>query len=177
MYKKYIKRLLDIIFSIILIIILFPLFIIVGFISLVTTGNIIFKQNRDGLNKKSFVMYKFKSIKDNRVIPSVMKIIRSFGLDELPQLFNILKGEMSFVGPRPFITNEKITKSDSVDPIIYSIRPGVVSMPTAKGRRYVSIQRRLEYDKEYALKVNFKLDIYIIFKTIWVILSQGIDGD
>ncbi|MBR1377466.1 MAG: sugar transferase [Bacilli bacterium] len=176
MYKKYVKRILDIIFSIILIVILSPIMIIVGLISLITTGNIIFEQNRDGLNKKSFTMYKFKSMKDNHEIPKIMHIIRSLGLDEISQLFNILKGDMSFVGPRPFITNEPLP-DDYIDPIIYTVRPGVVGLATAKGRRRVSHTQRLEYDKEYVLNLKFSLDIYIIFETLIVILKQNTRGD
>lgn len=177
MYKKYIKRLLDIIFSLLFIIILLPLFIIIGLISLITTGNVIFKQKRDGLNKKSFTMYKFKSIKDNRQMPKIMSIIRSFGLDELPQLVNILKGDMSFVGPRPFITNERLPKDVEIGSKLYSVRPGVVSLPTAMGRRAVTFKKRIEYDIEYIDKMSFKLDLYIIFKTIIVILKQNVNGD
>lgn len=175
MYKKYIKRLLDIIISLVLIIVLSPFFIIVGIISIITTKGIIFKQNRDGLNKKSFIMYKFKSMKDDKSIPSIMHIIRCIGLDELPQLFNILKGDMSFVGPRPFITGEKLPTYP--DDINYSVRPGIVSLATATGRRNITHSKRLDLDKEYILKCSFLLDIYIIFKTIIVIFKQGSKGD
>jgi len=179
MYTKYVKRCLDVIFSIILIVILWPIFIIVGVISKITTGSILFKQNRDGLNQKSFVIYKFKSMRDGDCadhlrIPKIMKYIRGLGLDELPQLVNILKGDMSFVGPRPFITGEKLP----IEPeyIIYTVLPGVVSLAVANGRRRISHKKRLDYDYIYATNISFKLDIYIIYKTIIVLLKQNFRG-
>jgi len=179
MYSKYVKRFLDVIFSIILILILWPIFIIVGLISKICTGSILFKQNRDGLNKKSFVIYKFKSMRDENCAeslrtPKIMKYIRGLGLDELPQLFNILKGDMSFVGPRPFITGEKLP----IEPeyIIYTVLPGVVSLAVANGRRKISHKKRLDYDYIYATNVSFKLDIYIIFKAIVVVFKQNFRG-
>ena len=176
MYKKYIKRLLDIIFSIILIVIFFPIFIIIGIICLIITGKVIFKQNRDGLNKKSFVIYKFSSIKEDRTYSKVLNFIRSFGLDELPQLINILKGDMSFIGPRPFITGE-VLPPDYIDPLIYSVKPGVISLATANGRRRISHKMRLAFDLEYVSNVTFQSDISIIFKTIGVLFKQNIHGD
>ena len=94
MYNKYVKRFLDIIFSIILIVCLFPAFIVVGIISKLSVGNVFYLQKRDGLNKRSFIIYKFKTMIDSDKpdelrTPKVMKFIRNLGLDELPQLFNI----------------------------------------------------------------------------------------
>ncbi len=176
MYKKYIKRLLDILFSSVLIIALFPLMIIVGITCKIIAGHFIFKQPRDGKNKKSFVIYKFNSIKPDFSYSGVLNVIRSYGLDELPQLFNILKGDMAFVGPRPFITGESLP-SDPINPIIYSVRPGVMSLATAKGRRYITHKKRLEYDVEYIKKMSFIFDVYVIVGTIGVIIKQSIHGD
>jgi lipopolysaccharide/colanic/teichoic acid biosynthesis glycosyltransferase len=175
MYRYFIKRLLDIIFSLILIILLSPLMIIVSIISKCVTGKFIFKQYRDGLKKKKFMMYKFSSIKPNREYSKLLNVIRSFGLDELPQLFNILKGDMSFIGPRPFITGEPLPTYP--DKKVYTVRPGVISLATAKGRRKISHEQRLEYDLIYANKVNFILDIKILFGSICVILKQNTKGD
>lgn len=99
MYKNIFKRLLDIFFSLLLIILLLPLMIIVGVMSKIYTGNVIYKQPRDGKHKKSFMMYKFKTMLDidgdyKARTPIVMRKVRCLGLDELPQLFNILKGDM-----------------------------------------------------------------------------------
>ena len=176
MYKKYIKRLLDIILSIVLIILFVPLFIIVGLLCFIVTGKIIFKQNRDGLNKKSFIIYKFSSIKSDRTYSKILNFIRSFGMDELPQLINILKGDMSFIGPRPFITGETLP-NDYIDPIIYTIRPGIISLATARGRRRLTHKMRLACDLEYSNNVTFINDVTIIFKTIGILFKQNIHGD
>ena len=180
MYKKYFKRLFDIIFAILLLIILFPILIIVGIISKISVGKIIFKQKRDGINKKSFTIYKFKSMKDGQEdrfvgIPKIMKLIRVFGLDELPQLINIIKGDMSFVGPRAFITDEVLPEYPK--PIFYTVRPGVVSLATANGRRGISHEKRLEYDYEYIKHISLKLDLKIILKTIKIIFKQNVRGE
>jgi len=176
MYKKFIKRLLDIIFSLILIIVLFPLMLIVGIICRCITGHFIFKQPRDGMHKKSFTMYKISSMKPDFSYSKTLNVIRSYGLDELTQLYNILKGDMSFIGPRPFITGE-VLPPDPIDPIIYTVRPGVVSLATAKGRREITHAQRLAYDVEYVKNMSLIMDISIIFKTIIVILKQSIHGD
>ncbi len=175
MYKKYIKRILDIVFSILIMILLLPLFIIVGIMCLIITGKIIYRQKRDGLNKESYVIYKFSSIKPNGKYSKILNIVRSFGLDELPQLINVLKGDMSIIGPRPFITGEKLPIMPKDD--AYTVRPGMISLATANGRRYISHKKRLEYDKEYIKKVSFKLDLYIFFKTMGVLFKQNIKGD
>ncbi|MBE6151760.1 MAG: sugar transferase [Firmicutes bacterium] len=180
MYSKYVKRFLDVILSIVLILVLWPLFIIVGLISKITTGNIIYKQNRDGFSKKSFVIYKFQSMLNGdedryKRTPKIMRYIRALGLDELPQLINILKGDMSFVGPRPFITGEELPIEP--EPIIYTMKPGVISLAVANGRRKISYKKRLKYDYIYATNVSFKLDVYIIFKTLVLLIKQNIRGE
>ena len=175
MYKKYFKRLLDIIFSLLLLIILFPLFIIVGLACKKINGHVFFYQKRDGLNKKSFMIYKFMSLKDIKGTvyersTKTTRLIRTLGLDELPQLINIVKGDMSFVGPRPFITGEELPSKPSKK--IYAVRPGVISLAISKGRWNVSYKNRLKYDEEYASNVTFKQDIIILFKSIGVIFKQ-----
>lgn len=180
MYKKYFKRFLDIVMSLILIILLFPIMIVVAIISKITVGNIIYKQYRNGKNKKSFVLYKFKTMLDidgdnNTRTPKMMRKIRIWGLDELPQLFNILKGDMSFVGPRPFITDEVLPEKPS--DIIYSVRPGLVSLAVANGRRKITHHKRLEYDYKYVNNISFKLDLQIILKTIQTLFKQNLRGD
>lgn len=180
MYKKYFKRLLDILFSLILIILLFPIMIIVGIISKISVGNVMYKQNRDGKSKKSFVIYKFKTMLDiegNYIerTPRVMIKIRAWGLDELPQLFNILKGDMSFVGPRPFITNEILPEPP--DDILYTIRPGIVSLAISNGRRKITHHERLQYDYKYIKDISFRLDLLIILKTMQMLFKQNLRGE
>lgn len=180
MYKNFIKRLLDILFSLILIIILFPIMIVVGILSKIYTGNVIYKQPRDGKFKKSFMMYKFKTMLDiegdyKTRTPVVMRKVRCLGLDELPQLFNILKGDMSFVGPRPFITGEPLPKTP--DLITYEVSPGLISLAISNGRRNITHEKRLKYDIKYVQEISFKLDVTIIFKTIYILLKQNIRGE
>ena len=172
MYKKYIKRLLDIIISLILIIILFPLMIVMFIITkLEFSGKAIFKQKRIGLNEKTYTIYKFKTMKDDtKEVTKLSKFIRRIGLDELPQIFNILKGDMSLIGPRPFIVDDPL-------PIMYdknrhTVRPGLTGLSQVSGRRGITHKRKLELDNEYVNNVSFKLDIYIFFKTFIVILKN-----
>lgn len=180
MYKNIFKRLLDIFFSLLLIILLLPLMIIVGVMSKIYTGNVIYKQPRDGKHKKSFMMYKFKTMLDidgdyKTRTPMVMRKVRCLGLDELPQLFNILKGDMSFFGPRPFITGEVLPKNP--DKIIYTVSPGLISLAISKGRRNITHEERLKYDVIYVKEISFKLDVKIIFRTIYILIKQNFRGE
>ncbi len=180
MYKKYIKRLLDIIFSIIFLIILLPLNIVVGILCLFSTQHIFYKQKRDGLYKRSFWMYKFSTMKDIEGIyeertTKATRIIRKLGLNEIPQLLNILKGDMSFVGPRPFITGEKLPSYPSE--IFYTVKPGIVSLAISHGRRVVNHTKKLKYDEQYAKNVTFKQDIIIVIKSIKVLITQNTGGN
>ena len=178
MYKNIFKPILDIVFSILLIIILFPLMIIISIILLFDIGcPIIFKQTRTGKNKKAFTMYKFRTMKDidgdyYLKTTKFTRFLRNFGLDEIPQLFNILKQDMSFVGPRPFIVDEKLPTKPKK--IIYSVLPGVTGLASAKGRRLITHQKRLEYDYKYIKNMNIFLDIKIIISTIFVLIKQNI---
>ena len=180
MYRKYFKRLLDILFSLFLILLLWPIGIIVGVLCKITSGKVFFLQQRDGKDKKSFAIYKFRSMKDvngNYLerTTKITRVIRSFGLDELPQLINILKGDMSFVGPRPFITGEELPVLPSDK--IYTVKPGVISLATANGRRKISHEMRLKYDEVYVSNVTFKQDVVILFKTLAVLIKQNVRGD
>lgn len=174
MYEKYIKRIFDIVFSIIFLLILFPLFIITGIICLICNGGIIYKQDRVGLNKKSFVMYKFKSLNDlpgNNYERSnnLTRFIRQIGLDELPQFINILKGDMSFVGPRPFIKDEPLPIRPKR--IIYKVKPGFTGMAQSHGRRQIGHKQRLEYDEYYVKNISFILDLKIILRTFTALFN------
>ncbi len=128
---KYVKRFLDIILSLMFIIIFSPILILISVILLVTLKKqIIYKQLREGKNKKPFTMYKFRtmindtSIPDRDRITKFGRVLRNLSIDELPQLFNVLKGDMSIIGPRPFIVGEPLPK-DRIDKIRYSVRPGM----------------------------------------------------
>lgn len=180
MYKKYFKRIIDFIFSLLLIIILLPLFIFIYIILLITLKNdIIFKQVRIGKNKKNYTMYKFRtmindtSIPDKDRITKFGKILRNSSLDELPQLFNVLKGDMSLVGPRPFIKGEILPKNVNIDDIRYSVKPGITGYAQVHGKRNLSHKMKIYYDCEYTKKMSFILDMKILFSTILVMFQKN----
>lgn len=183
------KRLIDIVGSLCGIILLSPLFLIVAIlIKLDSKGPVIFKQTRIGKNSKPFNIYKFRSMKvespnlsteefknASDFTTRVGKFIRKTSIDELPQLVNILKGDMSIVGPRPVIEKEvrllELRKECKVD----SILPGITGLAQINGRDHVDDYQKVKYDFEYLVKRNLVLDIKIIINTILkVIKSEGI---
>ena len=183
------KRTMDIVSSLVGLILLSPLFLLVAIlIKLDSKGPIIFKQIRIGKNSKPFYIYKFRSMKIDApnlsteefinasdFTTKVGKFIRKTSIDELPQLVNILKGDMSIVGPRPVIEREvrllEIRKECNVD----SILPGITGLAQINGRDHVDDYQKVKYDFEYLVKRNLVLDIKIIINTILkVIKSEGI---
>lgn len=178
---KYIKRLLDFTFALFLLIILLPLMIIIFLILKIDLkGKTIYKQERMGINKKPFIMYKFKSMKDEVTLPrleritKVSRIIRQSGIDELPQLINILKGDMSFIGPRPFMTNDNLPKN-SYNPKRYLVKPGVFGYAQSEGRRYSTHDNKIKNDLKYVDEISFKTDIKLFFKSILIVIIQFFD--
>tara|TARA_B100000035_G_C21015874_1_gene561797 strand:+ start:188 stop:763 length:576 start_codon:yes stop_codon:yes gene_type:complete len=180
MYQIYFKRLFDIIFSIILIISLSPIMIFIFFFVWITIGYPIFKQNRPGLNEEIFTLYKFKTLYDSKNDISeenrqnkVGNFLRKTGLDELPQLFNILTNKMSFVGPRPLLV-EYLTKYSLNEKKRHSVKPGITGLaqinPDPSGVK--SWNKSIQLDIYYTKNVCFYLDIKIILKTIGVILLK-----
>lgn len=189
MYKKFFKRLFDIILSLFAIIVLSPVYIIVSIFVLIFMGwPVLFKQPRPGKNEKIFNMYKFRTMtnkrdKDGNLLPDEQrlnkfgKFLRKTSLDELPEMFCILSGSMSFIGPRPLLvkylpyyTEEEHHRHD--------VRPGLTGWAQCNGRNLVNWDQRFQYDLEYVNNVSLKMDIKVIFKTIKVVLfSEGItDG-
>ena len=197
-YYTYIKRFLDIVISIFLLIVLSPVFIIIAFLIKVNTrGPIIFLHKRIGRNKKTFLCAKFRTmhpeseyilekllsqnekvkeeylenfkiINDPR-ITNIGKILRFTSLDELPQLLNVLKGEMSLIGPRP-ITDEEIKKYGSSFKEVFSIRPGMTGLWQVSGRNKLSYKRRVMLDLIYVKTLNPLMDFRILLRTLGVIL-------
>ena len=174
---KYIKRLLDIIFSIILIIVLLPLMLVVLIITYfdIKRPLIDIRIPREGINKKPFYMYKFRTrVYDesgNSSYTKVSKFIDKTGLNELPQLFNILKGEMSFVGPRAFICDEELPEGN-INPKRYLVKPGIVSLAQSLGGRRLSYKKTLECDEIYYDNFGFIQDVKIFFKSIKTIIKN-----
>lgn len=174
---KYIKRLLDIVFSIILIIVTFPIMLIVLLITYINIGRplIDIRIPREGKNKKPFYMYKIRTrVYDelgNSSYTKLSKTIDKIGLNELPQLFNILKGEMSFIGPRAFICGEKLP-AGNINPKRYLVKPGVFSLAQSRGGRFLSYSKTLECDEIYYDNFGFKQDLKIFFKSIVYVIKN-----
>jgi len=174
---KYVKRFLDIIFSVFMIITFGWLILIVLIITYFDVGKplIDIRLPREGKDKKPFYMYKIRTRvydKDgNSHYTKISKIIDKIGLNELVQLFNILKGEMSFIGPRPFICNEKLPDGE-ISPKRYFVRPGVMGLAQSLGGRNLSYDKTLECDVVYYDNFGFVQDVKIFFKCIIMILKN-----
>jgi len=183
-YEKYFKRPLDIIFSLLALIILSPVLLVVAILVRIKLGSpIIFKQERPGKDEKIFKLYKFRTMTDARdkkgkLLPDEKrltkfgKLLRSTSLDELPELFNILKGDMSFIGPRPLLVEylPYYTKSEKHR---HDVRPGLTGLAQANGRNLVTWDKRLKLDAQYANHVSLIQDISIIFSTIAIVFKRS----
>lgn len=177
MYAKYIKRPLDFMLSLIAIIILSPLLLIVAILVRIKLGKpVIFKQQRPGKNEKIFTLYKFRTMTDEKdengnLLPDEQRLtkfgkaLRSTSLDELPELINILKGDMAIVGPRPqlikdmlFMTKEQRRR--------HSVRQGLTGLAQISGRNNISWEEKINYDLKYIDRITFYGDLKIILKTV-----------
>ena len=184
---RFIKRLIDITFSMLGIIILSPVLIVVSIlIKLESRGPIIFKQLRAGKNSKPFYIYKFRSMKIDTpniatndftnasyYITKIGKFIRKTSLDEMPQLFNILKGDMSIVGPRPVILEEseliELRQAHNIDKIL----PGITGWAQINGRDNIGNKEKVKYDYEYLSRKSVLMDVYIILMTALKVLKRS----
>lgn len=182
MYSKYFKRILDFIFSLILIIILLPVIIITAIIIKLSLKKLTVKEIilREGLNKRPFQMYKIRTkIDGTRGKPSdlryttLTRFIDIFRINELPQLFNILKGDMSFVGPRPFLVTDDIDRN-KISEKRYLVRPGVTGLAQINGARFITHDQKLEYDIIYYDNLSFLLDLKIILLTPVAVIKEFI---
>ena len=184
MYRKYIKRLLDIVVSLCGIVVLSPVYLILGILVRVKLGTpVIFKQERPGKDEKIFPLYKFRSMTDARDengdllsdeirLTPFGKKLRSTSLDELPELFNILKGDMSLIGPRPLLvrylpwyTEEERHRHD--------VRPGLTGLAQVNGRNALGWEERFSYDLEYVNHLTFLMDVKIICMTVGKVLKRS----
>ena len=189
MYQKYIKRLLDIILSSLAIIITFPIFLIIGLLVLIFLGSpAIFRQKRPGKDEKIFTMYKFRTMnnkkdKDGNLLPDEKrltkfgKILRKTSLDEIPEFINILKGDMSFVGPRPLLV-EYLPYYTEEEHHRHDVRPGLTGLAQVSGRNLLDWKSKFSKDVEYVNNVSFINDVKIIFKTVSIVLKrEGISNE
>ncbi len=183
MYRKYIKRLLDIILSLIILIIFSWLFLILAILVRVNLGSpVIFKQPRPGKDEKVFNMYKFRTMTDKRdsegnLLPDKERItpfgtmLRKTSLDELPEFFCILKGDMSFIGPRPLLVKYLPYYNDR-ERLRHSVRPGLTGYAQVHGRNAISWEKKFEYDVYYVEHLSFLMDLKVIFDTVKTVLSH-----
>lgn len=183
MYAKYIKRILDLILSLMALIVLMPLMIIIGILVRINLGSpIIFKQKRPGKNEKVFTLYKFRTMTDKRDIDGNLlpdeyrltkfgKFLRSTSLDELPELINIIKGDMSIVGPRPLVISY-LPYYNEEEKHRHDVRPGLTGLAQINGRNILNWEERFKYDITYVENVTFIEDVIIIIKTIGKVLKK-----
>ena len=183
-YEKYVKRLLDIILSLVAIIILSPVLVVVAIIVRIKLGSpVIFKQMRPGKDEKIFAMYKFRSMTDGRdqegnLLPDGMRMppfgrkLRSTSLDELPELFNILKGDMSIVGPRPQLVRDMVFMSEE-QRTRHTVRQGLTGLAQVNGRNAITWEAKLAYDIDYIEHITFLGDLKIIGKTVGKVLGKA----
>lgn len=175
------KRVMDLFLAFVLFIALFPVAVIVaGIIFLIIDTNVLFVQKRVGKDEVIFNIYKFKTMKDvylnGRQLPDdkrltkTGKFLRKFSLDELPQLINILKGEMSFIGPRPLL-EEYLPYYTSSEKIRHLISPGITGLAQINGRNAISWDERLALDIEYVRRISFMLDLKILFWTFYKVIK------
>lgn len=184
MYKKYIKNTLDFLAAIFLLLILSPLFVIISIV-LMTSNNkrIFFIQERIGLHNRPFNILKFKTMNDKvdekgNLLPNeerltgLGKIIRKTSLDELPQLMNVLFGQMSFVGPRP-LHKRYLPYYTSEESKRHAVKPGITGLAQISGRNLMEWDAKLAKDVEYIEKISFSIDVLILVKTIFKVFRPS----
>lgn len=187
-YEKYIKRLLDIIISTTALLILWPVLLVTAIMVRIKLGSpVLFKQVRIGLGEKRFTLVKFRSMRDgkdkngrflpdNERLTGFGRFLRATSLDELPELWNILKGDMSLIGPRP-LPEIYLPYFRQSERLRHAVRGGLTGFAQVNGRNSVSWDERFALDVQYAETVSFKLDAQIFFATIGKVLSRADIGE
>lgn len=190
MYKSFLKRLIDIVISLLVLVVLSPVFLITAIaIKLNSKGPVIFKQRRLGLGGKEFDIYKFRSMVQNAEhtgsgvysgkgdarVTAVGRIIRATSIDELPQTLNMLKGDMSLIGPRPPLTYHPwpISEYTAEQKRMFDVRPGITGWAQVHGRKDVEWHKRIELNVWYVDHVSLLLDLKIFFMTIFKVVTNA----
>lgn len=183
-----VKRIIDFFISILTLIIFSPLLILVSILIKSTSdGPILFFQNRIGQNGKLIKIYKFRTMEmkapknvatwnfenPDDYITTIGRILRITSIDEMPQLINVIKGEMSLIGPRPLICEEEEAHEIRFKNGVYSIRPGITGLAQVNGRDILSIEDKVNFDIEYLHSISLKKDLCIFFKSILVVLKRS----
>lgn len=187
MYRKWFKRILDIFVSAFLLLLLFPVLVILSlFLFFSNKGSVFFFQRRPGKDEKEFYIIKFKTmtdekdkegklLQDNQRITNIGKFVRAGSLDELPQLINVLKGDMSLVGPRPLLFRY-IPLFSPEQKRRHEVRPGITGWAQVNGRNSITWKQKFLYDIYYVNNLTFWLDLKILFLTVLkVIRREGVD--
>ena len=184
MYAKYMKRLLDILLSLTILVVLSPLLLVLCILVRSKLGSpIFFKQERPGLHEKIFTMYKFRTMTDKRDAEGKLlpdkdrltkfgKLLRATSLDELPEFFNILKGDMSFIGPRPLLVSY-LPYYTETEALRHTVRPGLTGLAQVSGRNFLDWDRRLAKDVEYVKGLSFQMDLKVLFLTVKVVFDRS----
>lgn len=189
MYRRYLKRTIDFVLSLLGIIILSPILLITALLVRIKLGSpVIFKQIRPGYKEKKFILYKFRTMTDSKdekgiLLPDEVrltdfgKLLRKTSLDELPELFNIVKGDMSIVGPRPLLVRY-LPRYNVQQKRRHEVRPGLTGLAQINGRNAIGWDKKFEYDIKYVDNVTFMHDIKIIlFTIIKVVKRDGINSE
>lgn len=189
MYKAFFKRFIDFFGSIIFIVILFPILFLLAMVLFFDLREVpLFVQKRPGKNEKIFSIVKFKTMKtcfeadgklmkDNFRITGIGAFLRKYSIDELPELWNVLKGDMSFVGPRPLLVQYLPYYKES-EKKRHSVRPGITGLAQISGRNYLTWDKRLTLDVKYVENISFLLDMNICLKTFFrVFRAKGVAVD
>ena len=189
LYGKYIKRILDFLLSLIAIILLSPLLLVLAILVRIKLGSpVIFCQKRPGKNEKIFKLYKFRSMTDEKdengvLLPDDVRLtrfgkkLRATSLDELPELFNILKGDMAIVGPRPLLV-KYLSRYNEEQHRRHIVRPGLTGLAQVHGRNAITWEDKFEWDIRYVDNISLVMDVQIFFKTIkQVVKKEGISSN
>ena len=180
MYKHFVKPSLDFIIAVILLIILSPIILFFSLLLFISNrGDVFFFQQRPGLNKKNFNIIKFKTMKgefgsplsDEERLTIVGRFVRSASIDEILQIINVLKGEMSFVGPRPLLI-KYLSRYNEEQAKRHNVKPGITGWAQVNGRNAISWEQKFKYDCEYVEKQSFKLDFIILLMTLVNVLKR-----
>ena len=187
-YERYVKRIFDVIFACVFLFLLSPVLLLTALLVRIKLGSpVIFRQSRGGLYGREFMILKFRTMSDKRdregnLLPDSERMTRFGGflrktsIDELPQLINILRGEMSFVGPRPQLA-EFLPHYTEKEKLRHTVRPGLTGLAQVKGRNSIPWSERFELDVEYAESVSLLLDLKIVFLTLITLLGKSGDDN
>lgn len=184
MYRNYIKRLLDIFISLTGMLLLSPVYLIVAILVRVKLGSpVIFHQKRPGYQERIFTLCKFRTMTDERdengeLLPDSVRLtkfglfLRKTSLDELPELWNILKGDMSLIGPRPLLVSY-LPWYTQRERLRHTVRPGLTGLAQVSGRNYIEWDKRLEKDVEYVEHISFRMDLKVLWLTFRVVFGKS----